>query len=70
MSREIHFEIDEATGELRSTIRGVPGKGCEEIAAIIKEYAGEPSVERDTPEHSQVRAHAQARPRVRAGGRA
>ena len=68
MSREIHFEIDEATGELRSTIRGIPGRGCEEIAAIIEEYAGAPAVERDTPEHSQVRARVRARLSVRAGG--
>lgn len=70
MSREIHFEIDEATGELRSTIKGIPGKGCEEIAAILKEYAGEPAIERDTPEHSQVRTRGRARPRIRAGGQA
>lgn len=52
MAREILFEIDEATGELRATIRGIPGTSCEAIAEIVKEFAGTPSREAPTPDYS------------------
>ena len=67
MPREIIFEVDEATGELRTTIRGLPGKGCETIAAILKEYAGEPGVEENTAEYGQA-VRPQIGPRTRIGG--
>jgi len=68
MHREIVFEIDENTGELHTTIKGISGKGCEAIADIIKEYAGDPSSEGNTPEYGQGRTLGHTRPQVRAGG--
>ena len=67
MPREIVFEIDDETGELSTTVKGVPGKGCEEIASILKEFAGEPVVEENTAEYGQT-ARAQVAPRTRIGG--
>jgi hypothetical protein len=45
----------------------VPGKGCEEIANILKEFAGEPVVEGKTAEYGQT-SRTQVAPRTRVGG--
>ena len=62
---EIVFEIDEETGELTTTIRGLPGKACEPVADLLKQLLGTPTVERNTEEYT--RARVQARPQLRAG---
>lgn len=62
---EIVFEIDEQTGELMTTIRGLPGKACEPIADLLKQLLGTPTVERATEE--STRARVQPRPQIRAG---
>ena len=62
---EIVFEIDEETGELTTTIRGLPGKACEPVGELLKQLLGTPTVERNTEEYT--RARVQPRPRLRAG---
>lgn len=61
---EIVFEIDEETGELTTTIRGLTGKACEPVGELLKGLLGPPVTERNTPEYAQTRG--QARSQVRA----
>lgn len=62
---EIVFEIDEETGELTTTIRGLPGKACEPVGELLKQLLGAPAIERHTEEYT--RARGQARPQIRTG---
>lgn len=68
MAREILFEIDETTGELRATVKGIPGPGCEAIAEIVNEFAGTPSRAAPTADYTlPVRVRDRARVRGDAG---
>jgi Protein of unknown function (DUF2997) len=55
---EIEFTIDAATGELRMHIKGIAGPGCDDVAKLIRELAGDPGQEEVTAEYH-------LRPRVR-----
>jgi hypothetical protein len=55
---EIEFTIDAATGELQMHIKGIAGPGCDDVAKLIKELAGDPGQEDVTAEY-------RLRPRLR-----
>ena len=63
---EIVFEIDEETGALTTTIRGLPGKACAPVGELLKQLLGAPTVERQTAEYTEVRG--QIRPQIRTAG--
>ncbi len=64
---EIVFEIDEETGALTTTIRGLPGQACAPVGELLKRLLGAPTVERQTAEYTGVRG--QTRSQIRTNGR-
>ena len=49
---EIEIEISE-TGEVKAHIKGIPGKGCSDVAKILKEIVGEIKSDTKTSEYYQ-----------------
>jgi UDP-N-acetylmuramate-alanine ligase len=49
---EIEIEISE-TGEVKAHIKGIPGKGCSDVAKILKEIVGEVKSDAKTSEYYQ-----------------
>lgn len=49
---EIEIEITE-TGEVKAHVKGIPGKGCTEVAKILKDIVGEVKSETKTAEYYQ-----------------
>ncbi|MBI4322168.1 MAG: DUF2997 domain-containing protein [Chloroflexi bacterium] len=38
---EIHFEIDQVTGELKTHVKGVPGKSCLDVQKLVEDLVGQ-----------------------------
>jgi len=49
---DIEIEISE-TGEVKAHIKGIPGKGCSDVAKILKEIVGEVKSDTKTSEYYQ-----------------
>ncbi len=49
---EIEIEITE-TGEVKAHIKGIPGKGCTDVAKILKQIVGEIKSDIKTSEYYQ-----------------
>lgn len=62
---EIDFTIDPATGELEVRVKGIRGPACQDVAKLVAELLGAPSVDRNTPEYH---LRPQVRPQVRPKG--
>lgn len=51
---EMHFEIDQATGELKTHVKGVPGKSCLDIQKLVEDLIGQAAETGYTAEFRQV----------------
>lgn len=49
--QEIVFYIDTTTGALTMRVKGVKGKACEPIAALVEEFLGSASRHTNTTEY-------------------
>ncbi len=61
---EIEFTIDASTGQLQMHVQGVPGPACDDVAKLVKQFAGAPAREEKTAEYAlrplvrpQIRPH-------------
>ena len=48
---EIEFTIDTETGKCDTEVKGVRGPACEKAAMHLKQFLGNPSVDRKTKEY-------------------
>jgi hypothetical protein len=67
---EVEFTIDTTSGELRVHVHGVAGPGCDDVANLVKDLAGEPEHQVATAEYHlrpSMRARAETRLRSRRG---
>jgi hypothetical protein len=62
---EAEFIIDSESGEFRMHVYGVAGPACDDIAKLVKEFAGPPGSEDATAEY-HLRPVARVRPNARA----
>ncbi|MCL5960883.1 MAG: DUF2997 domain-containing protein [Chloroflexi bacterium] len=51
---EIRFEIDQATGELKTHVKGVPGKSCLDVQKLVEDMVGQAQETTHTSEFRQV----------------
>ncbi len=51
---EIRFEIDKETGELKTHVKGVPGKACLDIQKLVEDLVGEAQETEHTAEFRQI----------------
>ena len=51
---EIRFEIDQETGELKTHVKGVPGRVCLDIQKLVEDLIGHAQETTLTPEFRQV----------------
>lgn len=59
---EIEFTIDPTTGKLDVRVKGVRGPSCQDVAGLVEDFLGTPTVDRNTPEYylkPQVRPQVQ-----------
>lgn len=62
--KEIHFEIDTITGELKAHVQGEPGRACLDVHRLVEELVGQASETVPTREFYQ-RVAPQERARVK-----
>lgn len=62
---EIVFTIDPTTGKLELLVKGIRGRGCQDVAKLAEELLGTPDVDRSTPEYY---LKPQVRPRIQPKG--
>ncbi len=61
---EIRFEIDQVTGELKTHVKGVPGKSCLDVQKLVEDLVGQAQQTTHTSEFRQV-AHVEPQTKIR-----
>ena len=51
---EIRFEIDQVTGELKTHVKGVPGKSCLDVQKLVEDLVGQAQETTHTSEFREV----------------
>ncbi|HLZ08867.1 MAG TPA: DUF2997 domain-containing protein [Chloroflexota bacterium] len=61
---EIEFTIDSTTGKLDVLVKGMRGPSCGDVAKVVEEFLGKPTIDRNTSEyHLRPQVRPQIQPR-------